>query len=452
MENHTDSNDSKKKFLISLLIAIVLVILSLGAFFWFKKQRNSVENFVLSNIPLNTGPNENRQIRMQDSNQDDIKMPIVRHKLLLISVDGFPANQFNEQFFPRLFGMHQSGTLVFKSLQSVYPSETTPNHWSMATGLPPAVSGIWNKQFMMADGKMFELATAKEGFWWERAEPIWHAAERQGIRTGVRYWVGSDSKRWPCTQKAPFQVNYDVGSIIHNDLKWLQSMDFVMSYMLNLDSDAHLSGCNSAAYKNAASLIDTALSQLITKYASQLNIVIVSDHGMSPITHRYRLTQFLSSGTLSKCTIIRNSGISTFIYPQAPTDKALIIAEIEASISNNGWASHFRVFDTAINPPANYRIAEHLAAGHADLNSFPPIILEAITVGYIVDAPYHYYETHGWNPQDPAMKGVLLAAGPDFTNQESKDGLLGMVSENIHLYALVCRLLRINDDRPIKPF
>ena len=49
--------------------------------------------------------------------------------------------------------------------------------------------------------------------------------------------------------------------------------------------------------------------------------------------------------------------------------------------------------------------------------------------------------THGYDPKNRSMHGLFIAAGPQF-----KSGVVVPAFENVHVYELLCRVLRL---RPV---
>ena len=76
-----------------------------------------------------------------------------------------------------------------------FPSKTFPNHYTLATGLYPDHHGIIANSFLDTEsGEVFSLSDPeqKTNPKYYGGEPIWLTAKRQGLRTAVFYWPGSD--------------------------------------------------------------------------------------------------------------------------------------------------------------------------------------------------------------------------------------------------------------------
>jgi len=116
------------------------------------------------------------------------------HKVILLSLDGaaaadlerLHANGAFDGGFARLFATGESA----KYSLPVSPAATSVNHASMASGYPPARTGIVSNAFHVPGQPIGEraagLSTPSE------AETLWSAARRQGKRVGVVAFPGAD--------------------------------------------------------------------------------------------------------------------------------------------------------------------------------------------------------------------------------------------------------------------
>lgn len=76
-----------------------------------------------------------------------------------------------------------------------YPASTFPNHYTLATGLVPDHNGYYQQHFLgcktSSPYSMGDPATRNNPDYY-LGEPIWITAQKQGVKTGNVYWVGSD--------------------------------------------------------------------------------------------------------------------------------------------------------------------------------------------------------------------------------------------------------------------
>lgn len=112
-----------------------------------------------------------------------------------------------------LAAMARTG-LAPRRLRAVDPTLTAVNHLTLATGEPPARTGIVSNTFI-APGEA--ITRTRSGFTAAvAAETLWARARRQGERVGVLLWPGSDPSAaermgdfglwWPVTPLAPSEV------------------------------------------------------------------------------------------------------------------------------------------------------------------------------------------------------------------------------------------------------
>jgi len=216
--------------------------------------------------------------------------------VVLVSMDGFRwdyQKQFNLQNLKQIAkeGVHA------KSMKPSYPSKTFPNHYSIVTGLYPDHHGIINNVFYDAQlNESFSLSSkAKNDSRFYGGNPIWNVAEQQGLKTASFFWPGSDiDKRNPGIYK-----NYDnkipYGARIDTVLKWLQLPEKQRPHLVTLyfdepDHTGHNFGPLSPENKKMVIKMDSIMGELSRRLdqlaiGKQINLVIVSDHGMAAISN-----------------------------------------------------------------------------------------------------------------------------------------------------------------------
>ncbi len=116
-------------------------------------------------------------------------------RVILISLDGASAIELQSRYragelrgggFSRFFEEGQVAT----SLRPVDPTLTAVNHISLATGFPPAATGIVSNNFRLAGARWGDRVS---GFSAPiETETLWEAAKRQGKRSGVWTFPGAD--------------------------------------------------------------------------------------------------------------------------------------------------------------------------------------------------------------------------------------------------------------------
>lgn len=122
-------------------------------------------------------------------------IPAVSRRVVLLSLDGASSETLHQLYragslggggFSRFF---REG-MVADALVPVDPTLTSPNHISLATGYPPAGTGIVSNRFHPAGAPFLERVS---GFSFPiGAETLWEAVRRQKKHAGVLAWPGAD--------------------------------------------------------------------------------------------------------------------------------------------------------------------------------------------------------------------------------------------------------------------
>ncbi len=120
-------------------------------------------------------------------------------------------------------------------------------------------------------------------------EPIWVTAEKQGVKSALLFWVGSEAEIkgvQPSIWKT-YNHNMPYGSWIDTVVSWLQlpfpkGPHLVMWYFDEPDSEGHYSGPDG---QGIIEYLDSLLGVFLFKLeqlpiADQVNFIVTSDHGM----------------------------------------------------------------------------------------------------------------------------------------------------------------------------
>ena len=175
--------------------------------------------------------------------------------VILISLDGVRHDYLDRADFPA-FGRMEAEGLRADRLVPVFPSSTFANHVSLATGASVETHGIINNAFIDRDkGLYFYGAGEGEGGEprdWLQAEPLWVAAERQGLHSAVYFWVGSESDyrgQRPSYVRRPFDADIPDSAKVDQILEWLdlpraERPRLIMSWWHGADGEGHTKGPN----------------------------------------------------------------------------------------------------------------------------------------------------------------------------------------------------------------
>ncbi len=219
----------------------------------------------------------------------------LRPTVLLISLDGFRNDYLEKYQPPNLLSLARDGVRA-KWMTPSFPSKTFPNHYTIATGLYPQHHGIVeNNIFSKEFNATFTMSNREEvqnGRWW-LGEPIWITAEKQGQRSAPLFWPGSEAEiagtrptYWkPYDGKMANEARVDQ-VLAFLDLPLSERPTLLTLYFSDVDSAGHEFGPDALETRNAVLKVDTDLARLIDGLKSrgifaQINLIIVSDHGMA---------------------------------------------------------------------------------------------------------------------------------------------------------------------------
>lgn len=376
--------------------------------------------------------------------------------LLLVSLDAFRwdyCDKFPAET-PNLRQLRAEGSSA-RELIPVYPSNTFPNHYAIATGLYPAHSGIINNEMFDPTTNTFFrhnlAASAHASVWWG-GEPIWITAVKQGHEASASFWVGSEAKiegvyatHWkPYDYSIPFEKRLD------ELVSWMKpSADGPGSlvsafYIEETNSVGHKFGPDSPQLREAVKLVDSRIGAIRTRLKAEhinANLVVVSDHGMTPISpdRVLILDDYLDMSSVQV----------DFLGPQAGLRPLEGTAEsITRSLAN---LPHAKVY-LSQDLPARFHLKDNLRISPVWV--MPDEGWEVETRKHFAPIKGHFnHGDHGYDNAYRSMHAILIAAGPSF-----KSGVVIDPVENVHIYNLLCAVTHLTpapndgDDRLVKAF
>lgn len=353
--------------------------------------------------------------------------------VILISIDGFRNDYLEKLPVPNISSLANKG--VHAALISVFPSVTFSNHYSIATGLYPEHHGIMLNEFSVPSIKEpfthnGHAPTVTDPRWWQ-GEPIWVTAEKQGQHTASAFWPSSEStiKSVKPSYYQNFTENGDPQKRIQQILYWLDfpvenRPTFLALYFENVDNAGHYAGPDSKEVRDAAINIDKAIGALLVGLKergieSSINLVIVSDHGMSKVDPKkvIDLSKFVNKDAIN----ITGEGAIVGVYPKS----GQLNAVYESLKKSNAPMLVYRESDI----PANL----HYKYPHRT----PPMICVANEQAFILGEDGKVQGgTHGYNPELKSMQGIFIAYGPAFKTEYTRSPF-----RNINIYSLLTYIL-----------
>lgn len=356
--------------------------------------------------------------------------------VVVVSFDGFRNDYLDRVEVPN-FRRVAEGGVRGEGLIPVFPSKTFPNHYSIATGMYAEEHGLVDNNFydpvFNATYRMHDAGTVREARWYG-GEPIWATAERQGMVTGVYFWVGSEA---PIGGVLPsFSRSYSSrvanSARVRGALEWLrlppeQRPHLVMLYISTVDAAGHRHGPNSGEVGAAVQKADRVLGELLDgiaalPFADEVNLIVVSDHGMSEI-ERGRAEYLDDLVSLQGVRGI-NSGPYMTLWVGDSVRADSIRDRLNAGLRS---ARAYRRYEI----PERFRYRGSERAGD---------ILVLAEPGHQVvrrGGPRPQRGgAHGYDPASPEMHGIFLATGPAF-----EVGARVPTFENVHIYPLIAEIL-----------
>lgn len=402
-----------------------------------------------------------------------------RPTTLLISLDGFRADFLSRHLSPTLSAFVASG-LSPRFLTPSFPSVTFPNHWTLVTGLYPESHGIVGNTFwdpnMKKEFYYTDPARSLGKVWWG-GEPVWATAERQGLKSAVHMWPGSEATNgWGASYVDHFNGTEALDRKAARILEWLdmplsERPQFIAAYVPNIDVVGHKFGPNTTETDNVIKAVDGMIGNLLAGLEQRnitdlINIIIVSDHGMAS-TSNDRLIYL--DDIIDMSLIEHTDGWPLYGLRPRPqvnitelhaTLKAEVVANVDKGKSHwnvylrdedmpERWhfSNNERIAPLWIIPDTGYAIVTHK---EFDLKTIKP------------GEKYHPAGLHGYDNADPLMRAIFVARGPAFSHLHGKgrawlsmddhdvqesEVRSGLVEEfaNTEVYRLLCETLGIQE-------
>lgn len=355
---------------------------------------------------------------------------------ILISIDGFRPDYLGHGNTPNLDALAARG--ASGAMRPSFPTKTFPNHSAMVSGLVPDYSGIVSNNMIdpMRPGVSFSLGNAKQAldaFWWDQFEPLWVTAEQAGVRTATMFWPGSEVAIKGVRPQDWARYDEAVGNVqrVNTVLDWLRRPAairprFVTLYFDTVDTAGHRFASGSPELTAAITEVDARIGQLVAGLAAMrraANIVVVSDHGMAPVSpdRVIQLDEIIERAAY----VAIDTGPFAAIEPAVGTDDRVYDALIKPHDHMQCWRKQ--------DIPARFRygVNPRVAA----------IFCLAENGWSILAGPPEYPLTggsHGWDNAWSEMAAMFVAAGPDIAR-----GKRLPVFDNVDVYPMLARLIGV---------
>lgn len=360
-----------------------------------------------------------------------------------LSLDGVRHDALAEEGLPALTRISREGAAA-EALLPIFPSSTFANHVAQATGTHADRHGIVGNRFLDPELGYFDYGNDAR---YLEAEPIWAAAERQGVRAATFFWVGSETD-WrgvgASYRRTPFQGGLPERVKVDQILAWLDLPEalrprLIMSWWHGADHAGHRSGPGTPEVATQLRGQDRELLRLLEGIDSRAlwartTLIVSSDHGMIAADRVLDARSLLRKAGLRGRVIHATSVAHVHLADPSRVDDAL--AAFAGVEDLTAWR--------AAELPEALRYRHPTRVGQVVLMAEPPLRLGGARRRSQALLPKLFGRArggaHGYDPaRHPEMHAILLAMGRGV----SPGGQLGR-PRAIDLAASVAALLGID--------
>lgn len=353
--------------------------------------------------------------------------------VVLVSIDGFRWDYIEKHGAPNLKAMANKGVRAQK-LIPVYPTKTFPNHISIVTGLLPVNHGIVDNKFCdkARNNECYSMGKALGDSTWVKGIPLWNLAKMQGLKSAAYFWPESDARFNGMTPDYfyHYSKHSEYQGRVDQIIQWLslpkaQRPRFVASYFSLVDSMGHEFGPDAPQTRNAVKQLDTLMGQLharLNKLEQDVNLVIVSDHGMAVVDPDKSI--LLNTLPSDDGFIVKNTGPRLLIYAKPETSVA-DIANYKARLREAANGRYTVLTDEQL---AEYHYNKGSRVGDIIVQTNAPAVFTS-------KGKSTYVGTHGYAYTDD-MAATFIATGPAF-----KQGVSLKKVNNLDIYPVLAKVM-----------
>lgn len=359
--------------------------------------------------------------------------------VLLVSIDGFRADYLDLGITPNLARLTVEGVQA-EWMNPSFPSLTFPNHYSIVTGLRPDHHGIVHNSMRDTELGSFSLSkreAVSNGRWWDDGLPVWVSVENAGLPAATLFWPGTEAPITgvQATRWLPFDTGMPADARVDTVLGWLGEPAmtrprFATLYFEVLDTASHTHGPDSPEAHAAIREVDAAIGRLLDGLdarglASQINLVVVSDHGMATVApgHYVVIEDMVDPADAKMVT----AGQSVGFAPKPGRTRAAEAQLLGAHERYDCWRKG--------ELPERWHYGSHAR--------IPPIVCQmhegwdAVRADWVASRSTTANRgSHGFDPALPSMRAIFLARGPAFREHATVPAF-----DNVDVYPLLMKLI-----------
>ncbi|UJR26834.1 hypothetical protein I4U23_008147 [Adineta vaga] len=366
----------------------------------------------------------------------EITLSTAKPRLLIISLDGFRHDYLTQYSFSTLNRIQNQGIRTTHGMQPTFVTMTFPNHISIATGMYEEDHGIIHNRFFDTKlQKLITFGTGDEGQWSDpKVEPLWITATKQNKKAAVIYWPACHNEFHGIRPLAYTKVYSDAVPFrekINEAITYFHnsSFDLAMIYHYEPDRQGHVYGPDSKETFEALVRLDADLDYLLTKVKNELNddlnIIILSDHGMSNTT---RIIQPFLDGYVNREEV-----------EEQILDGPILVLTPRPGFFDQVFNGLHRISNVTVYKREEFPERYHYAKIKHRLGDIIVVPNDTNTVfSRSLTSIVPTKGNHGYDNTLSSMQAIFMAIGPDFQQHITIRSL-----KNGDIYQIACHILNL---------
>lgn len=398
-----------------------------------------------------------------------------RGKVVVISLDGFPASALDDPKLPipTLRKLMRTGT--GGHMTGINPTITWPNHTTMVTGVAADSHGLLLNGAIVHTGSWppVKVDTTVDKVKLVKVPTVYDAAFKAGLTTAQVDWVAIDNAptiTWAFPERATPQgpleremlakhaltpadlADFSKANIVFRDQIWTDAgvylihehqPDLLLFHLLTLDSTQHQYGPGTLAARDAMGFLDSCVARLVAAVHdagldSQTTFLVVSDHGFKAYTKEIRANNALQAAGLDRKVYALPEGGSSYIYVEQSPAQAELIAKAREVLSGVEGVDH-------IYGPGDYaalglpRPDQDPQFGQLFVTAKTGYSFSGSTGGPVTAAALQMGGSHAYLASDPDLHPIFIASG-----RGVRPGVQPGLVSNLDVASTIAKLLGVS--------
>jgi len=215
-----------------------------------------------------------------------------------------------------------------------------------------------------------------------------------------------------------------------------------MAYVYEVDDIGHQFGPDSVQVNESIAKVDAVIGKLISRLKNanlfdKTNIIIVSDHGMTPLSHDriINLDDYFNTSSV----IIGDLSPISFLFP---IDGLITKEQLYESLVNKhpNMSVYYKQ-----DIPSKYQLYDNSSISSISDNRISPVVVIVDLGWQVITNTLHMTQMgdHGFDNQTPDMQAIFIAHGP---NIKPRSNDTPTTFRNVELYNLLISLLDIEKE------